>query len=100
MPPEVSNGTGRVISKSVKPLVPWTMRWATPCVFGRSIERCLHGAKEQCLPVCRRQVQPYAQIHKCVDGIGDGTVKSDESVVYFITSNSIVPLDSKQSLHQ
>ena len=29
----------------------------------------------------RRQVEPHAQIPRCVDGIGDGTVKSDRSVV-------------------
>jgi len=34
-----------------------------------------------CLPVCRRRVEPHAQIPRCVDGIGDGTVKSDRSVV-------------------
>ena len=31
--------------------------------------------------MCRRQVEPHAQIPRCVDGIGDGTVKSDRSVV-------------------
>jgi len=31
--------------------------------------------------VCRSQVEPHAQIAKCVDGIGDGIVKSDRSVV-------------------
>jgi len=31
------------------------------------------------LPVCRRQVEPHAQIPRCVDGIGDATVKSDRS---------------------
>jgi len=41
----------------------------------------LRGAEQPCLPVCRRQVEPHAQIQKCVDGIGDGTVKSDRSVV-------------------
>ena len=33
------------------------------------------------MPVCCRQVEPHAQIRRCVDGIGDGTVKSDRSVV-------------------
>ena len=31
------------------------------------------GAEEPCLPVCRRQVEPHAQIPRCVDGIGGGT---------------------------
>ena len=31
--------------------------------------------------VCRHQVEPHAQIPRCVDGIGDGTVKSNRSVV-------------------
>ena len=31
------------------------------------------------MPVCRRQVKPHAQIPRCVDGIGDATVKSDRS---------------------
>ena len=39
------------------------------------------GAEEPCLPVWRRQVEPHAQLPRCVDGIGDGTVKSDRSVV-------------------
>ena len=39
----------------------------------------LPGAEEPCLPVCRRQVELLAQIPRCVDGIGDGTVKSDRS---------------------
>ena len=43
------------------------------------IRRC--GAKEPCLPVCSRQVEPHDQIPRCVDGIGDGTVKLDRSVV-------------------
>ena len=30
-------------------------------------------------PVCRRQVEPHAQIPRCVDGIGEETVKSDRS---------------------
>ena len=30
--------------------------------------------------MCRRQVEPHAQIPRCVDGIGDATVKSDRSV--------------------
>jgi len=42
--------------------------------------RCC-GAEEPRLPVCRRQVEPHAQIPRCVDGIGDGTVKSDQTVV-------------------
>jgi len=33
-------------------------------------------SEEPCLPVCRRQVEPHVQILRCVDGIGDGTVKS------------------------
>jgi len=38
-------------------------------------------AEEPCLPVCRRQVEPHAQIPRCVDGIGDETMKLDRSVV-------------------
>ena len=34
-----------------------------------------------CLPVCRLQVEPHAQIPRCVDGIGDGKVKSEQSIV-------------------
>ena len=34
-----------------------------------------------CLPLCRRQAEPHAQIQKWVDGIGDKRVKSDRSVV-------------------
>ena len=41
----------------------------------------LHGAEEPCLPVCRHQAEPHAQILRCIDGIGDRTVKSDQSVV-------------------
>jgi len=33
------------------------------------------------LPVCRCQAEPHDQIQKCVDGIGDETVKSDRSAV-------------------
>ena len=33
-----------------------------------------------CLSVCHCQVEPHAQIPRCVEGIGDGTVKSDRSV--------------------
>ena len=40
--------------------VGWVMRWC--------------GAEEPCLPVWRRQVEPHAQIPRCIDGIGDGTV--------------------------
>ena len=47
--------------------VGWVIRWC--------------GAEEPCLPVCRRQVEPHAQIPRCVDGTWDGTVKSDRSVV-------------------
>ena len=47
--------------------VGWVIRWS--------------GAEEPCLPVCRHQVEPHAQIPRCVNGIGDGTVKSDRSVV-------------------
>ena len=47
--------------------VSWAIRWC--------------GAKQPCLPVWRRQVEPHAQIPRCVNGIGDGTVKSDRSVV-------------------
>ena len=39
------------------------------------------GAEKPCLPVCRRQAKPHAQRQKCVDGIGNGTVKSDWSIV-------------------
>ena len=46
--------------------VGWVIRWC--------------GAEEPCLPVCC-QVEPHFQVPRCVDGIGDGTVKSDWSVV-------------------
>ena len=39
------------------------------------------GTEEPCLPVCRRQVVPHAEIPRCINGIGDGTVNSDRSVV-------------------
>ena len=35
--------------------------------------------------VCRRQGEPHAQIPRCVDGIGDGTVKSDRSVLVLLS---------------
>ena len=43
--------------------VGWVIRW--------------RGAEEPCLPVWHRQVEPHAQIPRCVDGIGDETMKSD-----------------------
>ena len=42
----------------------------------RGLRSC--GDKEPCLPVCRRQVEPHAQIPRCGDRI-DETVKSDPS---------------------
>jgi len=47
--------------------VGWVIRWC--------------GAEKPCLPVCRPQAKPHAQIARCVDEIGDRTVKSDRSVV-------------------
>jgi len=37
-------------------------------------------SKESCLPVCRHQAEPHAQIQKSIDRIGDGTATSDQSV--------------------
>jgi len=40
----------------------------------------LATSKESCLPVCRHQAEPHAQIQKSIDRIGDGTETSDQSV--------------------
>ena len=48
-------------------------------VVTRVIHLC--GAEEPCLPVYHCQVEPHAQIPRCVNRIGDGTVKSDRSIV-------------------
>jgi len=50
-----------------------------------------YGAEEPRLPVCCRHFEPHAQTSRYVNGIGDGTVKSD-----FIISDSVVLSDSKQ----
>jgi len=41
-PPEVSNGTGGIVTKLVEPVVPWTARWATPRAVRRSVEWYVH----------------------------------------------------------
>ena len=85
-PPEVSNQTGGIVSGLDELLILWTTMQVGDATCGLEVGWMIRWcrAEEPCLPVCRHQAKPHAQIQKCIDRIGDGTVKSDWSIVILL----------------